>query len=213
MNRQGLHGGHCALLYPVSVHVVNLYSLVQGRDLRQFRFVVHSVYEKLQEANEELRFPHHLSYKPRYSSPALPLRISVVGGSRRRVFISPFFATLHSSELHVQCFTPSPALVFSVFYDPFVFLSLVPAASILPVTFDTNLLSPRRTTDVRLDALDGFIYSMRRFRTCASHIKGLTADILISVAKLVNGWKRVYGRYPSNLGSGHADDEGKLTKH
>ncbi|KAJ8588799.1 hypothetical protein M405DRAFT_236758 [Rhizopogon salebrosus TDB-379] len=25
-------------------------------------------------------FPHHLSYKPRYSSPSPPLRISVVGG-------------------------------------------------------------------------------------------------------------------------------------
>jgi hypothetical protein len=51
--------------------------------------------------------------------------------------------------------------------------------SILPPTFDTNLLSPRRTTDVRPDALDGLIYSMRRFRTCASHIMCLTADILV----------------------------------
>jgi hypothetical protein len=51
--------------------------------------------------------------------------------------------------------------------------------SILPVTFGTNMLSPRRMTDVHLDALDGLVYSMRRFRTCASHIKGLTADILV----------------------------------
>ncbi|KAJ8580786.1 hypothetical protein M405DRAFT_833689, partial [Rhizopogon salebrosus TDB-379] len=45
--------------------------------------------------------------------------------------------------------------------------------------------------------------------TCASHIKGLTANILISVAELANGWKRVYGRHPSNFGSGHEDNEGE----
>ncbi|KAJ8592182.1 hypothetical protein M405DRAFT_70323 [Rhizopogon salebrosus TDB-379] len=47
--------------------------------------------------------PHHLSYKPRYSSPALPLRISVVGDSRRRVFISPFFATPPFFILGLRC--------------------------------------------------------------------------------------------------------------
>jgi hypothetical protein len=44
----------------------------------------------------------------------------------------------------------------------------------------------------------------------------MTASIThaqISVAKLVNGWKHVYGGHPSNSGSGHEDDEGKLTKH
>ncbi|KAJ8595621.1 hypothetical protein M405DRAFT_331034 [Rhizopogon salebrosus TDB-379] len=92
--------------------------------------------------------------------------------------------------------------------------SISPLCSpILSVTFHTNLFSPRRTTDVRLDALDGLIYSMHRFRTCASHIKGLTANILISVAELANGWKRVYGRHPSNFGSGHEDNEGRLTNH
>lgn len=43
----------------------------------------------------------------------------------------------------------------------------------------SNLLTSQNTTDVRLDGLDGLIYRMHRFRTCASPIKGLTADILV----------------------------------
>ncbi|KAG1750236.1 hypothetical protein EDB19DRAFT_1679191 [Suillus lakei] len=56
-------------------------------------------------------------------------------------------------------------------------------------------------SDVRLDAFDGLIYRMHRFRTCASPIKGLTADILINIAELAYGRKPVYGRYPSDSGS------------
>ncbi|KAG1723364.1 uncharacterized protein EDB91DRAFT_1173042 [Suillus paluster] len=52
------------------------------------------------------------------------------------------------------------------------------------------------TSDVRLKAFDGVIYRMHRFRTCASPIKGLTADILISVSELAYGRKPIYGRYP-----------------
>ncbi|KAJ8588795.1 hypothetical protein M405DRAFT_819075 [Rhizopogon salebrosus TDB-379] len=46
-----------------------------------------------QMKNSAFSLPHHLSYKPRYSFSALPLRISVVGGFRRRVLIPHFFAT------------------------------------------------------------------------------------------------------------------------
>ncbi|OAX35456.1 hypothetical protein K503DRAFT_773452 [Rhizopogon vinicolor AM-OR11-026] len=35
------------------------------------------------------------------------------------------------------------------------------------------------TTDFRLDALDGLIYRIHRFRMCASRITGLTSDILV----------------------------------
>ncbi|KAG0692068.1 hypothetical protein DFH29DRAFT_1009454 [Suillus ampliporus] len=65
------------------------------------------------------------------------------------------------------------------------------------------------TSDVRLNAFDGAIYRMHRFRTCASPIKGLTADILISVAELAYGRKLVYARYPSDSGSGPEDGEGE----
>lgn len=66
-------------------------------------------------------------------------------------------------------------------------------------------------SDVHLDAFDGLVYRMHRFRTCASPIKGLTADILISVAELAYGHKPVYGRYPSDSGSSpeDADSEGE----
>ncbi|KAG2146062.1 NUDIX hydrolase domain-like protein, partial [Suillus bovinus] len=57
-------------------------------------------------------------------------------------------------------------------------------------------------SDVRLDAFDGLIYRMHRFRTCASPIKGLTADILITVAELAYERKPVYGRYPPDSSSG-----------
>ncbi|KAJ8589609.1 hypothetical protein M405DRAFT_817690, partial [Rhizopogon salebrosus TDB-379] len=63
--------------------------------------------------------PHHLSYKPCYSFSSLPLRISVVNLLLASVvaFLSPIsLPPIHSSELHVQFSTPSPALVFSVFY-------------------------------------------------------------------------------------------------
>ena len=39
------------------------------------------------------------------------------------------------------------------------------------------------TSDVTLEAFDNFVYRMHRFRTCASPIKGLTADILVSVVR------------------------------
>jgi coenzyme A diphosphatase NUDT7 len=106
--------------------------------------------------------------------------------------------------------------------------------SILSVTFHTNLLSPRRTTDTRLHALDGLIYSIHRFRMCASPIKGLTVDVLvrficfvlslpldhdliraitpaqIPVAELAYGRKRIYGWHPSNPGSGYDKGEGEV---
>ncbi|KAJ8580780.1 hypothetical protein M405DRAFT_888094 [Rhizopogon salebrosus TDB-379] len=42
-----------------------------------------------------------------------------------------------------------------------------------------NARELHNTTDVRPEALDGLIYSMHRSRTCASPIKGPTADILL----------------------------------
>jgi hypothetical protein len=65
-------------------------------------------------------------------------------------------------------------------------------------------------SDVRLDAFDGLIYRMHRFRTCASPIKGLTADILISVAELAYGRKPVYGRYPPDSSSGSPPEDADL---
>lgn len=65
-------------------------------------------------------------------------------------------------------------------------------------------------SDVRLDAFDGLIYRMHRFRTCASPIKGLTADILISVAELAYGRKPVYGRYPPDSSSGSSSEDADL---
>ncbi|KAG1905338.1 NUDIX hydrolase domain-like protein [Suillus fuscotomentosus] len=65
-------------------------------------------------------------------------------------------------------------------------------------------------SDVRLDAFDGLIYRMHRFRTCASPIKGLTADILITVAELAYGRKPVYGRYPSGPSSGSSSKDTNL---
>jgi hypothetical protein len=78
-----------------------------------------------------------------------------------------------------QFSTPFTVLVISVFI--LIDLSFCPwwLLSILSVTFHTILLSPRRTTDIRLDALDGLIYSIHRFRMCVSPVKGLTADILV----------------------------------
>lgn len=38
----------------------------------------------------------------------------------------------------------------------------------------------QNTSDVIVEAFDNFVYRMHRFRSCASPIKGLTADILVS---------------------------------
>lgn len=65
-------------------------------------------------------------------------------------------------------------------------------------------------SDVRLDAFDGLIYRMHRFRTCASPIKGLTADILISVAELAYGRKPIYGRYPPDSSHGSSPEDPNL---
>lgn len=65
-------------------------------------------------------------------------------------------------------------------------------------------------SDVRLDAFDGLLYRMHRFRTCASPIKGLTADILITVAEIAYGHKPVYRRYPSNSSSGSSPEDADL---
>lgn len=65
-------------------------------------------------------------------------------------------------------------------------------------------------SDVHLDAFDGLIYRMHRFRTCASPIKGLTADILISVAELAYGRKPFYGRYPPDSSSGSSPEDADL---
>ncbi|KAJ8589607.1 hypothetical protein M405DRAFT_817688 [Rhizopogon salebrosus TDB-379] len=45
---------------------------------------------------------------------------------------------------------------------------------------------------------------------CVSPIKGLAADVLISVAELAYGRKRIYGRNPSNSGSGYEEDKGEV---
>ncbi|KAJ8588806.1 hypothetical protein M405DRAFT_881960 [Rhizopogon salebrosus TDB-379] len=50
-----------------------------------------------------------------------------------------------------------------------------------------NAAELHNTIDVRLKALDGFIYRMHRFGTCASSIKGLTADILLCAVVMVVG--------------------------
>ncbi|KAG2076615.1 hypothetical protein BDR04DRAFT_1149064 [Suillus decipiens] len=84
---------------------------------------------------------------------------------------------------------------------------------IAAVSLPHSMLIPLTTqnpSDVRLDAFDGLIYRMHRFRTCASPIKGLTADILISVAELAYGRKPVYGRYPPDSSSGSSPEEPDL---
>ncbi|KIM64264.1 hypothetical protein SCLCIDRAFT_640822 [Scleroderma citrinum Foug A] len=48
------------------------------------------------------------------------------------------------------------------------------------------------TSDVIVEAFDNFVYRMHRFRSCASPIKGLTADILIHVAEIAYDKKTAY---------------------
>ncbi|KAG6330682.1 hypothetical protein ID866_8410 [Astraeus odoratus] len=52
------------------------------------------------------------------------------------------------------------------------------------------------TSDVAVEAYDNLVYRMHRFRSCASPIKGLTADILIHVAETAYQKKTVYERHP-----------------
>jgi len=52
------------------------------------------------------------------------------------------------------------------------------------------------TSDVVAEAYDNLIYRMHRFRSCASPIKGLTADILIDVAEVAYQKKMVYEGHP-----------------
>ncbi|KAH7884560.1 NUDIX hydrolase domain-like protein [Phlebopus sp. FC_14] len=53
------------------------------------------------------------------------------------------------------------------------------------------------TSDSVIEAMDNLVYRMHRFRSSASPIKGLTADILILVAEIAYQKRTTYERYPA----------------
>ncbi|OAX36329.1 hypothetical protein K503DRAFT_658616, partial [Rhizopogon vinicolor AM-OR11-026] len=145
----------------------------------------------LREANEEVCLP-----LPPFLSASQLLLLSR--------FYLPF---VHHPSLPHPCLSssPSPTEVDRIFGHP---LEAMPDPQLIlnnrePLVGEEEdcpygAMKVHNTRDVRLDALDGLIYRMYHFRTCASPIKGLTAGVLISVAKLVYGQMPVYGWHPSN---------------
>ncbi|KAJ7099973.1 NUDIX hydrolase domain-like protein [Mycena belliarum] len=67
--------------------------------------------------------------------------------------------------------------------------------------YDTDLHS---TTDSVVFVLGNAMYRMHRFRSTASPIKGLTADILINVAEVAFGRPTAYDRWAVGQPRGHA---------
>lgn len=59
-------------------------------------------------------------------------------------------------------------------------------------------------SDVVVEADTNVVYRMHRFRSCASPIKGLTADILIHVAEIAYSKKTSYERHPLGHGGSAA---------
>ncbi|KAG2030434.1 NUDIX hydrolase domain-like protein [Suillus americanus] len=176
------------------------------------------VWTALREANEEVGLPlpptssniHFITTLPPFLS-ASQLLVTPV------VVLFPNTSPNFSSHPILTSLTPSLTEVDRIFdhpleamLDPRLLLnkgeSLVDVGEDWP--YDAG--DVHNPSDVRLDAFDGLIYRMHRFRTCASPIKGLTADILISVAELAYGRKPVYARYPSDSSSGSSPGDADL---
>ncbi|OJA10597.1 hypothetical protein AZE42_08461, partial [Rhizopogon vesiculosus] len=93
----------------------------------------------------------------------------------------PILRSLTPSLTKVDCIFDHPL---EVLPDPHLILNNgkparedSPYGAVECIFMPIYLLTSQNTTDVSLDALVGLIYRMHRFRTCASSIKGLTADI------------------------------------
>ncbi|KAG2060781.1 hypothetical protein BDR06DRAFT_871606 [Suillus hirtellus] len=164
------------------------------------------VWTALREANEEVGLPlpptssniHFITTLPPFLSASQLLVTPVVSSSH------PILTSLTPSLTEVDRIFDHPL---EAMLDPRLLLnkgeSLVDVGEDWPYSAG-DVYNP---SDVRLDAFDGLIYRMHRFRTCASPIKGLTADILITVAELAYGRKPVYERYPSGPSSGSSPED------
>ncbi|OAX35462.1 hypothetical protein K503DRAFT_664810, partial [Rhizopogon vinicolor AM-OR11-026] len=141
------------------------------------------VWMALREANEEVGLP----LQP-FLSPS-------------QLLVTPVILSSPSSNPILRSLTPSPTEVNCIFGHP---LEVMPDPQLILdngeplVDEEEDCPYGANTRDVRFDALGGLIHSMHRFRTRTSSIKGLPADILISVVKLAYERNLVYGRHPSN---------------
>ncbi|KAG2119957.1 NUDIX hydrolase domain-like protein, partial [Suillus cothurnatus] len=164
------------------------------------------VWTALREANEEVGLPllptssniHFITTLPPFLSASQLLVTPVVVLLSSPPPLVPFPNTPPNSFSHpiLTSLTPSLTKVDRIFNHPLKAildpcLLLNKGESLVDVGEDWpygagDVYNP---SDVRLDPLDPLIYRMHQFQTCASPIKGLTADILISVAELAYGRK------------------------
>ncbi|KIK34716.1 hypothetical protein CY34DRAFT_97456, partial [Suillus luteus UH-Slu-Lm8-n1] len=169
------------------------------------------VWTALREANEEVGLPLPPTSSNIHFITTLPPFLSA-----SQLLVTPVVVLLSSPlPLVPSSLTPSLTEVDRIFdhpleamLDPRLLLSK--GEPLVDVGEDWPYGAGDHPSDVRLDAFDGLIYRMHRFRTCASPIKGLTADILITVAELAYGHTPIYGRYPSDPSSGSSPEDADL---
>ncbi|EIW84192.1 hypothetical protein CONPUDRAFT_50555, partial [Coniophora puteana RWD-64-598 SS2] len=157
----------------------------------------------LREANEEVALPLNSPYV--YVLNAFPPFLSA-----SQLLVTPIVAFLSEPSI-IDSLIPCAGEVDTIFDHPLEAIldpSLMDGEPMVPLhsehwPYDSEFHHP---SDVALEAFDNFLYRMQRFRSCASPVKGLTADILILVAELAYGKRCAYERHPP----GHEDTYARL---
>ncbi|KDQ59380.1 hypothetical protein JAAARDRAFT_33749 [Jaapia argillacea MUCL 33604] len=128
--------------------------------------------------------------------------------SSYKLFVTPVIALLTDNSI-LDGLKANPSEVDGIFDHPLEALldpSLVDKEILVPKggelwPYETDLHS---TSDAQYEFLGGASYRMHRFRSTASPVKGLTAEILTTAAEIAYGRKPVYERYAEGQIQGFA---------
>ncbi|KAF6754502.1 NUDIX hydrolase [Ephemerocybe angulata] len=154
------------------------------------------VHTARREASEEVALPQdspHIHVLGRLD-PAVSLH---------RLIVVPIIAFLSKPELlkSLKASEGEVAKIFShpleAILDPSISLK-EPLSAIGSEDWPYEDTEVYNTSDHIVEALGNSIYRMHRFRTSASPVKGLTADILTKTAEIAYGKPTVYSRYAPN---------------
>lgn len=154
------------------------------------------VHTARREASEEVALPQdspHIHVLGRLD-PAVSLH---------RLIVVPIIAFLSKPELlkSLKASEGEVAKIFShpleAILDPSISLK-EPLSAIGSEDWPYEDTEVYNTSDHIVEALGNSIYRMHRFRTSASPVKGLTADILTKAAEIAYGKPTVYSRYAPN---------------
>ncbi|EGN99048.1 hypothetical protein SERLA73DRAFT_181831 [Serpula lacrymans var. lacrymans S7.3] len=156
------------------------------------------IHAALREAHEEVALP--------LSSPHVhTLCLLRPFLSASQLLVTPVVALLTDISI-LDLLEPSPAEVDRIFDHPLEAIldpSLAKYEPLVPKQsehwpYETEYYHP---SDVPLPAFDNRVYRMHRFRSCASPVKGLTAEILIFIAEIAYGRAPTYELYSSGQSS------------